>query len=1082
MRTICFRTICIPARPGSATNSFARRVLVGAGLAATASCALAQVILATQFSETGSAGPACATANPRPSAHDIVLSPAPWSGADHVEGYVGDEYRFSGRAGARVPLEHYYLHRSTAGDSYIELNSTEPNAQATVRFGTAQDCLVSGTLRFEARIDGTRANDALRVAAINFGVSRLLTESRHHELKADYAAAHESIAAAERLARMSDVTLAQRSHNLAHRVASVYWSEGRLDEAAEQGERALALMRQAPRVTERDWATTANDLGLTYRDLGRRDQAATVLADVHQRAERSLGPDDRLTITALYNLGLVHLDAGDYARAAPVLEATYAARVRTAGPSDVDTLRSREALSSIYSLTGRHAEAVALSEGTVELWKATMGDGHPFTEYSKAILARHLGLIGERKRAIALLEEAYTALKSRLGPLHSYTTLARHNLTIELFKDGNAKQAEPLVVESLELAERNADLRVRGLAQILLSDLRQHQGEWQQALDANSAGLALFERAQAWRRIADAYRKRADLLDAMGRRSEAVQALTRWMEAVERERTSIGFVEVQRQSLLASYLEGYRKLVAWQIDAGEFDSALSTSEKLKGRSLLDSLASRALFNAAGLDSAARDTLGALARKLAKYDDRLARENLDPQQRAVVEAERNADERQGAALRQELIAHSPRLRALTALEPVDAARARRALRTGTAAISYVFVADRLVAFVVRPERPFVVVSLGSTARVTAALDAFLALASSVGGADAVWRLQEGGFAVGPAPPSAARRVHDWREVAAELGALLLRPLTAHLGNAREIHVVPDGRLAELPFEAVLLDGKPLITRFTVSYVQSLSVLAAMQARPSRAAGPGRILLSMGAPDYGGASPDPAVETVGDELRRGLAQRPSTARRALARDDRTWMPLPGALVEVKSVARAFQSPALAPEAILTLTGADASESALQSLNRDGDLRKFRYLHFAAHGFLNPDTPSLSSIVLAQTEASADADGYVTAAEWAGYDIDSDLIVLSACESGRGTVLGGEGIMGLPYAMFVAGNRRAVMTLWRVVDSSSGELVTDFFQRVARGTPAPDALVRAKRKILANPRTRHPLHWAPFVIYGH
>jgi CHAT domain-containing protein len=197
------------------------------------------------------------------------------------------------------------------------------------------------------------------------------------------------------------------------------------------------------------------------------------------------------------------------------------------------------------------------------------------------------------------------------------------------------------------------------------------------------------------------------------------------------------------------------------------------------------------------------------------------------------------------------------------------------------------------------------------------------------------------------------------------------------------------------------------------------------------------------------------------------------------------LPGALKEVEAVKAAFAGPATKSSTrrnVLGLTGRDANEQALQRMNRAGRLRQFRFLHFAAHGYLNSAMPMLSSVVLSQTDVTEDADGYVTAAEWVGYEIDSDLIVLSACETGRGQELGGEGIMGLPYAMFVAGNRQAVLTLWRVVDDSAARFAGRFFERIAAGNDPLLALALTKREFMKDPKRRDPVHWAPFVLYGY
>jgi CHAT domain-containing protein len=241
------------------------------------------------------------------------------------------------------------------------------------------------------------------------------------------------------------------------------------------------------------------------------------------------------------------------------------------------------------------------------------------------------------------------------------------------------------------------------------------------------------------------------------------------------------------------------------------------------------------------------------------------------------------------------------------------------------------------------------------------------------------------------------------------------------------------------------------------------------------------LSIGAPDF----------AMADEPRRGpVSERSEVAAMVRATDDPVhatrqtydllqmrWAALPGAAAEIARVQAAFSS----TYPTLALTGRRASEPTLQRMERQGELGRFRYIHVATHGYLSPSVPALSAIVLSPNDVGPGADGYLTAAELPGYHFDSDLIVLSTCESGRGAELEGEGIMGLPYALFVGGNRSAVLTLWEVGDDSSARFVARFFSQVAAGVAPAVALARTKREFVAGRRWTHPRHWAGFVLYG-
>ena len=189
-------------------------------------------------------------------------------------------------------------------------------------------------------------------------------------------------------------------------------------------------------------------------------------------------------------------------------------------------------------------------------------------------------------------------------------------------------------------------------------------------------------------------------------------------------------------------------------------------------------------------------------------------------------------------------------------------------------------------------------------------------------------------------------------------------------------------------------------------------------------------------------------------------------------------PHAREELQLVAKSFQRPTL-------IVGAAAKEGRLRQLDASGELARFHILHLAAHGIVNPKQPALSAIVLdADGTAGSDSDGFVTASEWTTLSLNSELIVLSACETGVGPTVSGEGVLGLPYALFVAGNRNAVLTLWPVADHATSLFMRQYFTRVANGNSAAASLSATKRDFAQGrfgTRYRDPFYWAPFVFVG-
>jgi CHAT domain-containing protein len=158
----------------------------------------------------------------------------------------------------------------------------------------------------------------------------------------------------------------------------------------------------------------------------------------------------------------------------------------------------------------------------------------------------------------------------------------------------------------------------------------------------------------------------------------------------------------------------------------------------------------------------------------------------------------------------------------------------------------------------------------------------------------------------------------------------------------------------------------------------------------------------------------------------------------------------------------------------------ESTEEAIKRES-LRRYRRLHFATHSLIDEKSPWRSGVVLTLGD-EAEEDGFLEVSEIARLDLDSDLVVVSACQTGRGQLLSGEGIVGLSRAFLYAGTRSVVVSLWNVTDISTGQLMKNFYQNLTGGQSNVAALRRAKLQMLgSNKETRHPYYWSSFVMVG-
>lgn len=187
-----------------------------------------------------------------------------------------------------------------------------------------------------------------------------------------------------------------------------------------------------------------------------------------------------------------------------------------------------------------------------------------------------------------------------------------------------------------------------------------------------------------------------------------------------------------------------------------------------------------------------------------------------------------------------------------------------------------------------------------------------------------------------------------------------------------------------------------------------------------------------------------------------------------------PLPNAEMEVGALKGIWGSSSR------ILIGASARKNVFRS-----EASKYNIIHFATHGILDDASPMYSRLVMARAENDPNDDGLLEAREIMQLDLHADLVVLSACQTARGRVGAGEGMIGMSWAFFVAGVPSMVASQWKVDSASTARLMIDFHKRLRDETTDPhtkaSALQKAALALMKDPRYRHPFFWAGFVILG-
>jgi CHAT domain-containing protein len=335
---------------------------------------------------------------------------------------------------------------------------------------------------------------------------------------------------------------------------------------------------------------------------------------------------------------------------------------------------------------------------------------------------------------------------------------------------------------------------------------------------------------------------------------------------------------------------------------------------------------------------------------------------------------------------------------------------------------------------------------------------------------------------------------------QLSDLVYTPLAGYLTNASHLIICPDGQLSRVPFEMLPVGNKHLVEEKTISYVTSGREIVRF-INPKAHANASRSIV-MGNPDFdlNLAHARPVVSTL------QLASAPSVLR-SLSRsyNGLKFQPLPGAEAEARSVTKL-----LGDGAVLYL-GADAREAELKAVQSP------RVLHLATHGFYFPDqefnstNPSAKldqtrrmpyakgnnkwenpmvrcGIALAGanhaiqiTNALAE-DGLLTGLEASLLNLQgTELVILSACDSGTGEVKIGEGVMSLRRAFLIAGAQSVLASHWDISDKATMQLMTEFMRRWQAGESRAAAWREAQLSLLHSKEFSNPYFWAAFTLTG-
>jgi CHAT domain-containing protein len=610
-----------------------------------------------------------------------------------------------------------------------------------------------------------------------------------------------------------------------------------------------------------------------------------------------------------------------------------------------------------------------------------------------------------------------------------------------------------------------------GVASILdhLGTAAQKRGDLQVALDYYRRVLEIRERLTPQSlEVASTLTDLGALAFSARRFSDARSLFDRAVAIVEAKRRSISSTEA-RGLLLARYQAPYSGLLRTYVALDDLPAAFATLERARARSLVELLAERKIDLRADapadllkrqdqLDQNRSAISAALAKLISPKDDTRIEElqaaltRCDIQQRELEAQFRRA---------------SPRFANIQYPEPLDLTAARSAMDEGTLLLAYCVDEQQTYLFAVtKTDLKVFTLAFGETS-LTRQVNLFR---------DAVSQKRLG------------NPLGDVQRQGRQLYDDLIRPAQEWVSRATRILICPDGAFHALPIAALISRTDPELRYFIEDKPLHTIVSMTVYAETRKSAATDK------------HKPKPTVLAFGDAIyakeqtivaNKPQTEAPTRERAAEGREEagnrdpsitdfrqRGWRlsPLPGTRREVEEIAKLYG------DAAIVKLGRESTKTAAQK-----ESPTYTILHFAVHGWLDDRIGLNSGLALSQPEASGQNGEKGDSGLWQAWEIigqtrvKADLVVLSACLTGLGQEVKGEGIIGLTRAFQYAGAKSVIVSLWSVSDASTAALMSQFYRELRRGEVKDVALQKAMVAVRGNPNWAHPYYWSAFILSG-
>ena len=795
-----------------------------------------------------------------------------------------------------------------------------------------------------------------------------------------------------------------------------------------------------------DYATSLNNLGILLHAQGDYASAEPLFRKVLAIRKAALGEEHPDYAQALNNLAFLLYKQSDYAAAEPLYRKALAIRKAALGEEHPDCAQALNNLAGFFYSQGDYVTAEPLFQKAVAIYKAALGETHPYYATSLNNLAYLLQAQSDYTSAEPLYRKALAIYKSALGEGHPRYAQSLNNLARLLHAQGDHAAAEPLYRKALAI--RKAALGEAhpkyALSLDNLAGLLQARGKYASAEPLYREALAIRKAAlgESHPKYANSFNHLAGLLQAQGKYASA-ETLYRKASGIVIDHLEANFSnlnEAQRSRFLqkqSDYFASYAKLLAQYPDSVPASGLYDLQLRLKGLLLRSNQKVRRRIEASD-DSVLIADYQAWNR-LRGWLSNLY--NMPVQQREGMGYSIDSLQHRADSLEKTLSRRSEQFASTYSTDRYTWQDVRASLDKGEAAVE-----------MLRVELE------GDSV-------AYLALVVSQ-------KLKDGPQAIvlkAPRSELDKRSINHYRNSIVfdvpdqQSYGVYWHPFKKVLASYETVYFAPAGTYYKLNL-ATLYDAKKdqyLADRQRIRYVTSTQDLVKAKQRQQRQFGQTPSALLFARPDY------------------GKATNPGDDKRAFKIHGQIFIDLPGTEREVNDIAPMLQAKAWE---VRQYIGEEASEARVSKVKNPN------ILHIATHGYFIEDSTKdpmfTSGLILSEVgqeqQGVEGKDGLLTATEAAALDLDNtQLVILSACNTGSGKVSATQGVYGLQRAFLEAGAEALIISLWPTNDAATSEFMPLFYEYWLESGDKRVAFQKAQTDI--RQRYPSPQDWGAFVLVG-